>query len=167
ITQKPAANTSKAVPKSGWWAIRANGTANSTAATKKSIRRSRDWFLWKYHANISGTANFIISDGWIRVNPRSSQRVAPLLVSPKNSTPSSKTTPSPYTHGASRLSSGTGTSAATHITTNANAKLRIWAAKRQSVPPTAECITVRPNMANNVNKANRGQSKAVTARIVS
>ena len=37
----------------------------------------------------------IISDGWMRVTPRSSQRVAPLLVSPKNSTPSNSTTGHP------------------------------------------------------------------------
>ena len=56
------------------------------------MRTAPSW-RWKYQASIMGTAIFIISDGWMRVTPRLSQRVAPLLVSPKNSTPSSSTTP--------------------------------------------------------------------------
>jgi hypothetical protein len=32
----------------------------------------------RYHAQSIGTASFMISEGWKRMNPRSSQRCAPL-----------------------------------------------------------------------------------------
>jgi hypothetical protein len=39
--------------------------------------------LWKYQASISGTAIFSNSEGWMRVKPSDSQRVAPLTLMPK------------------------------------------------------------------------------------
>jgi hypothetical protein len=49
--------------------------------------------LWKYHASISGTPIFMISEGWIVVKPRDSQRRAPLRTSPKSATPTSRSRP--------------------------------------------------------------------------
>ncbi|MNT92195.1 hypothetical protein D3C72_2334380 [compost metagenome] len=51
-----------------------------------------------------------------------------------------------------------------HIAKNAMMKLRDCSAKRQSVPPTAECMTVRPSAANISRIASSGQSNAVKMR---
>ena len=39
-----------------------------------------------------GMASFIISEGWIRMKPKLSQRRAPLEMSPNTATPTSKNT---------------------------------------------------------------------------
>src|SRR3546814_6004155 len=55
--------------------------------------------------------------------------------------------------------------AAIHMHRKASRKLRNWSAKRQSVPPTAECMTVMPNKAISTSSASNGQSNAVKALI--
>ena len=37
-------------------------------------------YFWKYQASISGMAIFMISEGWMRVKPSDSQRLAPLTL---------------------------------------------------------------------------------------
>ena len=49
--------------------------------------------MWKNQASISGMAIFISSAGWMRVKPRSSQRLAPLAVMPISSTPNNSASP--------------------------------------------------------------------------
>ncbi len=55
--------------------------------------RSVASYLWKYQASISGIAIFMISAGWMRVMPRSSQRLAPLTLIPTRKTATSSRTP--------------------------------------------------------------------------
>jgi hypothetical protein len=93
MTNVPAARTKVAVPRSGWCRISTTGIAISSAAKAKSMVRIEVSRLWKYQASIIGSASRISSDGWIVITPRLSQRVAPFTVVPKNSTPSSSTTP--------------------------------------------------------------------------
>ncbi len=50
----------------------------------------------RYQAHIIGTASFRISEGWKRTTPRSSQRCAPLPMSPAIATTTSSTRPSAY-----------------------------------------------------------------------
>jgi hypothetical protein len=50
-------------------------------------------FLDKYHISIMGMANFINSDGWIFMMPRSSQRWAPLAIAPIMKTAINSTNP--------------------------------------------------------------------------
>ena len=49
-----------------------------------------------HQAQIMGTASFMISEGWKRTNPRSSQRCAPLPMCPVMSTTISRITPSTH-----------------------------------------------------------------------
>ena len=46
-----------------------------------------------YQAHIMGTASFMISEGWKRMKPTSSQRCAPLPMWPVTSTTISRATP--------------------------------------------------------------------------
>ena len=75
--------------------------------------------VWKYQASINGVAIFMISEGCKRTTPRSSQRCAPLDVSPNNSTPTSSSTPARYSGTANDSRRCTGTAATTHITPSA------------------------------------------------
>ncbi len=56
----------------------------------------------RYQAHIIGTASFMISEGWKRTSPRSSQRCAPLPMAPMPATTKSSRTPTRYSHGDSR-----------------------------------------------------------------
>ena len=82
ITNEPAASTSSAVPRSGCLMISPTGTSTISAATTKSSVRRLPSRLWKYHASISGRPSFMISAGWMRPTPMSSQRWAPLTITP-------------------------------------------------------------------------------------
>ena len=66
ITKKPEAKIRIAVPRSGWRTMRPTGIASSSAAMAKSRSRRPSSWRWKYHASISGTAIFMISEGWMR-----------------------------------------------------------------------------------------------------
>ncbi len=63
ITEKPAASTNNAVPKSGCRWIKITGTKSMTAAITKSRQLNAPSRFWKYQANIKGVAIFINSDG--------------------------------------------------------------------------------------------------------
>ena len=82
-----------AVPRSGWRTMRPTGIASIRAAMAKSRSLSPSSWRWKYHASTSGTAIFMISEGWITVTPRFSQRRAPLRTSPKSATPRRSASP--------------------------------------------------------------------------
>ena len=93
-TMRPEAATRSAVPRSGCSAISATGSRmmSITAPTSRSDGGSARWC--RYQAHIIGTASFMISDGWKRITPRSSQRCAPLPMSPASATTTSSTSPS-------------------------------------------------------------------------
>ena len=63
------------------------------------------------HAHASGTASFMISEGWKRTTPRSSQRCAPIAMSPMNMTASSSTSPMTVRPRRDRCESGAAESA--------------------------------------------------------
>jgi len=86
ITNKPALVTSNEVPKSGCLAISSTGSNNITRAMNRCLLRGGILPPDRYQASIIGTANFIISDGWKRNRPRSSQRWAPRTFVPISST---------------------------------------------------------------------------------
>ena len=100
MTDRPAASTSSAVPRSGCFMISPTGTASSTPATRKSSGRSCPSRFWNHQASISGMAIFRISLGWMMM-PTLSQRRAPFLVMPKTATAISSTTPTVYSGTAS------------------------------------------------------------------
>ena len=67
---------------------------NGNRLTTYAIEGERgSGILCRYQATIIGRAIFMISEGWIRVKPRLSQRVEPLTVTPATSTPISSNTP--------------------------------------------------------------------------
>src|SRR5258708_5668855 len=72
------------------------------AMTNKSLKVGGSGRSCMYHAHIIGTASFMISDGWKRMNPPSSQRCAPLPICPVTATTTSSTTPITYAIGANR-----------------------------------------------------------------
>ena len=129
ITARPEANTSRVVPRSGCLRISAAGTASSRPATTKSSGLSTPSRRWNHQASISGMATFISSLGWITM-PTLIQRVAPFLVMPNSSTPSSSNTPTTYRGTASDSSRCGGTCATTNSTLAASSMLRAWVTKR-------------------------------------
>ena len=76
-------------------ASRPQASSQSLAVFMRSLR-------WTSQASIKGMAIFIISEGWMRVMPRLSQRVAPLEVSPATSTANKSKTPNENSGMASR-----------------------------------------------------------------
>src|SRR3990172_5315901 len=103
-TEKPAIPTSNAVPKSGCLQINNTGTVTSKqAASMRQMPGGKD-LSEEYHATTMGTASFINSDGWKRRKPRSSQRLAPLPISPATRTTISNTTPARYNQKDKRAS---------------------------------------------------------------
>jgi len=83
-----------------------------------------------------GVASFIISEGWKVSTPRSSQRCAPLPVSPTVSTSTSSSTPAKYTHGESACSLREDICATTSITPSAISRRIPWRRTRvMSSPP--------------------------------
>ncbi len=93
MTARPEAITSSVVPRSGCSRMSAMGTASRPPATMKSVALSWPSRRWNHQASIMGMAIFMISLGWITVTPMSSQRCAPFRMTPANSTPSSRATP--------------------------------------------------------------------------
>ncbi len=74
-TKRPLAATSRAVPRSGWRAISNAGTARMAPATSDASRSGGRRRGCRYQAIIIGTASFMISEGWKRSTPKSSQRL--------------------------------------------------------------------------------------------
>jgi len=99
MTKTPAAPMSRAVPKSGWTTMSPMGKAVRTRAAKTWRGRGGMGLADRYQATIIGTTIFIISEGWKRNRPRSSQRRAPLPISPKTRTAASRTMPAANTQG--------------------------------------------------------------------
>ena len=94
MTAIPPAATRSPVPRSGCIAIKPAGTTQSAKATTRCQPRGGTERSCRYQATASGTASFIISEGWNRGSPgKSSQRVEPLAVTPMASTTSSSARP--------------------------------------------------------------------------
>ena len=121
ITARPEASTSSVVPRSGCLRIRKAGTASSSPAMTKSSGLSMPSRRWNHQASISGMATFISSLGWITM-PTLIQRVAPFLVMPNSSTPSSSITPTTYIGTASAISRCGGTWETVNSTTAASSQ---------------------------------------------
>ena len=75
---------------------------------------------------MSGSASFIISEGWKRVTPTCSQRRAPFTTSPKSATITSSTRPTTYAGTAKRISVCGGICAVIHMATSAMHRLTSW-----------------------------------------
>ena len=118
------------VPRSGCLAIRATGTASSVRATRKSVTVSCPSRRWNHQASTSGVASLSISLGWITVNCRSSQRVAPLRVTPNSSVAVSNMMPKVYSGTAICIRRCGGSCATKNITIAASTMLRPWSTKR-------------------------------------
>ena len=125
-TKKPALAISSAVPRSGCLAISSTGTTISAPATSSCSRRGGSRLSDRYQATIIGTASFMISEGWKRTTPRSSQRCAPLPMSPTTSTASSNSTPRPYSQGVQRCSQAAGTAPPAIMAPKAMPRRIIW-----------------------------------------
>ena len=82
-----------AVPRSGCSAISSTGTSTSSSAPRVWGTDGGSGRSCRYQATIIGRAIFMISEGWKRRNPRSSQRCAPMLTSPTTATATSSSTP--------------------------------------------------------------------------
>ena len=123
--------------------ISPTGTASSAKAPMKSIGRVCPSRRWNHQAIISGVAIFSNSLGWMTM-PTLSQRVAPLRVMPKNSTPSNSTTPSTYSGTARLISRCGGTCATTNRMPSAISMLRPWSAKRVPWSKPDEYMAVKP-----------------------
>ncbi len=92
----------------------------------KSRSRSVASCLWNHHASISGSASFIISEGWKRVTPTCSQRRAPFTTSPNSATATRKARPIRYAGTAKRIMVCGDTCATIHIAARATARLASW-----------------------------------------
>ena len=92
ITAKPAASTSKEVPRSGCFMISNTGMPKISKETAKSKGRNCPSRFWNQAASIKGKAIFKISLGWITI-PRLSHRVEPFRVIPNSATATNKITP--------------------------------------------------------------------------
>ena len=82
---------------------------------------------------MSGSASFIISEGWKRVTPTCSQRRAPFTTSPKSATATSSTMPITYAGTAKRISVCGATCAVSHIAVRAMHRLTSWFSTRPGV----------------------------------
>ena len=142
--------------------IKPTGTSTMTAATAKSNARSPPSRLWKYHASIIGRPSFMISEGWMRPMPMSSQRVAPFTVTPFSSVATSSATPTTYTGTASRISNCGDTLAAMNSTANAIAKLRAWSVTRHGKSLPAEYSVTSPITARLPTTASSAGSNTLT-----
>ena len=70
------------------------GTRMAAATIATEVKLGGNGRSFRYQAHASGTASFMISDGWNRMKPRSSQRCAPIAISPVSMTTSSRIRPS-------------------------------------------------------------------------
>ncbi len=133
----PAAATRSAVPRSGCSAIRPTGTTtiSSTTTMSRSDGGSGRWC--RYQAHIIGTASFRISEGWKRTTPRSSQRWAPLPMSPATATTASSTSPSAYAAGESMRRKWSGTCASTTISVKPMPMRASWLSHSAVLSPAA------------------------------
>ena len=87
----PLVPTRMAVPRSGCLAIRADGMATRITAHTTLMNLGGIDSLARTAAMVMGMAILKNSDGCIRMKPRLSHLLAPLLISPKNVTPRSMT----------------------------------------------------------------------------
>ena len=65
----------------------------SSASTNRDFQSGGSGRSCSHQAQVMGTASFMISEGWKRMKPRSSQRCAPLPMWPVMSTTISRITP--------------------------------------------------------------------------
>ena len=97
-----------------------------------------------HHAQVMGTASFMISEGWKRMKPRSSQRCAPLPMWPVMSTTTSSITPSIHSGNARRRRKAGFTCASAHIATPPSATRIAPSMTRFQFWPEALYSTTRP-----------------------
>ena len=89
----PDTATSAAVPRSGCIRMSAVGAPTMIKAPTVFKNFGGRGLLERKAATVSGITTLKISEGWRRTTPRSSQRCAPLEMSPKSSTMTKSTTP--------------------------------------------------------------------------
>ncbi len=125
ITNTPLATTSNAVPRSGWFAISAAGTAISTATVASEASRGGNSRWFSTHAAIIGTVSLASSDGWNLSIFRSSQRCVP-RPSPSAATASSRTMLPAYNQGVQLRSACGGTREISSSSTVPSTKRSPW-----------------------------------------
>ncbi|MNC85429.1 hypothetical protein D3C83_10270 [compost metagenome] len=79
---------------------------------------------------MSGSASFIISEGWKRPTPTFSQRRAPFTTSPKSATATRRPSATAYAGTAKRMSVWGGICATHHMATSATPRLPSWLTRR-------------------------------------
>ena len=77
-TIMPPMSTSPPVPRSGCTMMSAVGRQMKPASASSEGRLGGSGRSCSHQAQVMGTASFMISEGWKRMKPRSSQRCAPL-----------------------------------------------------------------------------------------
>src|SRR5882672_3326218 len=116
-----------------------------TAMTAKSLKVGGSGRSCMYHAHIIGTASFMISDGWKRMNPTSSQRCAPLPICPVTATTTSNSTPITYAIGANkRRYCGVASRASASSAATAMAVFAKWCSTMRMFCPEALYTTRTP-----------------------
>ena len=115
-----------------------------SASTSSDFKSGGSGRSCSHQAQVMGTASFMISEGWKRMKPRSSQRCAPLPMWPVMSTTISSTTPMIHSGSASRRRKAGFTCASAHIATPPSAARMAPSMTRFQFWPEALYSTTRP-----------------------
>jgi len=120
------------------------GTRIATASTSSVVKLGGSGRVCRNQAQASGTAIFMISEGWKRTTPRSSQRCAPMEMSPTSATATSSSTPAAYAQGETARSNRGGTCAAATSTAKAMPTRAAWRTNTPRSSPAALKSTTSP-----------------------